>query len=60
MREARTRASQGRIPIGGTGRPYGYTCVMGKGKHEGSKRYVNEDEAKWVREMYRWLVDVTQ
>jgi len=56
MRGARTRADQGKIPIGGTGRLYGYTYIMGKGEHEGI-RYINEDEAKWVREMYRWLVD---
>lgn len=56
MRGARIRASQGKIPIGGTGRLYGYTYIMGKGDHEGV-RYVNEDQAKWVREMYRWLVD---
>jgi len=56
MRGARTRASQGKIPIGGTGKLYGYTYIVGKGKHEGI-RYINEDEARWVREMYRWLVD---
>ena len=56
MRGARTRAGQGKIPIGGTGKLYGYTYVMGKGEHEG-KRYVNEEGAKWVREMYRWLID---
>jgi len=56
MRGARTRASQGKIPIGGTGKLYGYTYIMGKGEHEGI-RYINEDQAKWVREMYHWLVD---
>ena len=56
MRGARMRASQGKIPIGGTGKLYGYSYIMGKGEHEGI-RYVNEDQAKWVREMYRWLVD---
>jgi len=56
MRGARTRASQGKIPIGGTGKLYGYSYIMGKGEHEGI-RYINEDQAKWVREMYRWLVD---
>ncbi|GAH82392.1 unnamed protein product, partial [marine sediment metagenome] len=56
MRGARTRASQGKIPIGGTGKLYGYSYIMGKGDHEGV-RYLNENEAKWVREMYRWLID---
>ena len=56
MRGARTRASQGKIPIGGTGKLYGYSYIIGKGKHEGI-RYVNEDQAKWVREIYHWLVD---
>ena len=56
MRGARTRAGQGKIPIGGTGKLYGYSYIMGKGEHEGI-RYINEDQAKWVREMYRWLVD---
>jgi site-specific DNA recombinase len=56
MRGARTRASQGKIPIGGTGKLYGYSYIIGKGEHEGI-RYVNEDQAKWVREMYHWLVD---
>ncbi len=56
MRGARTRASQGKIPIGGTGKLYGYSYIMGKGDHEGI-RYVNEDQAKWVREMFRWLID---
>lgn len=56
MRGARTRASHGKIPIGGTGKLYGYTYIVGKGDHEGI-RYINEDQAKWVREMYRWLVD---
>ncbi len=56
MRGARQRASQGKIPIGGTGKLYGYTYITGKGDHEGI-RYVNEDQARWVKEMYRWLVD---
>jgi len=56
MRGARTRADQGKIPIGGTGRLYGYSYIMGKGEHEGI-RYINEDQAKWVREMFRWLID---
>jgi site-specific DNA recombinase len=56
MRGARTRAKQGKIPIGGTGKLYGYTYMKGKGAHEGI-RYINEDEAKWVREIYRWFIE---
>jgi len=56
MRGARTRAGQGKIPIGGTGKLYGYTYITGKGDHEGI-RCINEDEAKWVREVFRWLID---
>jgi len=56
MRGARTRASRGKIPIGGTGKLYGYTYIVGKGDHEGV-RYINEEESRWVREMFRWLID---
>jgi site-specific DNA recombinase len=56
MRGARQRASQGKIPIGGTGKLYGYTYVRGKGEGQGI-RQINEEEAKWVREIYRWLVE---
>jgi len=56
MRGARTRASHGKIPIGGTGKLYGYTYIVGKGDHEGV-RYINEEETRWAREMFRWLTD---
>jgi len=56
MRGARQRASQGKIPIGGTGKLYGYTYMKGKGEGQGI-RVINEEEAKWVREIYRWLVE---
>jgi site-specific DNA recombinase len=56
MRGARARAKQGKIPIGGTGKLYGYTYMKGKGEHEGI-RYVDEEEAKWVREIYRWFLE---
>jgi len=47
MRGARTRADQGKIPIGGTGRLYGYSYIVGKGEHEGV-RYINEEEAGYL------------
>jgi site-specific DNA recombinase len=50
------RAKSGRL-LGGTGsKLYGYNYMPGKGVGEG-KRYVNEEQAKWVREMFRWLVE---
>lgn len=56
MLGVKQRAIQGKIPIGGTGKLYGYNYVKGKEENEGI-RIVNEGEAKWVREMYRWLVE---
>ncbi len=54
MRGRKARALSGRLPA--VGRLYGYTYMPGKGQGEGI-RYINEDQAKWVREIYRWLVE---
>ncbi len=54
MRGRKARALSGKLPA--VGRLYGYTYMPGKGQGEGI-RYINEDQAKWVREMYRWLVE---
>lgn len=56
MRGIKQRAKTGKIPSGRRGRLYGYTYVPGNGVGEGV-RYVNEDAAKWVREIFHWLVD---
>jgi len=56
MRGVRTRASQGKIPIGGSGKLYGYTYVPGKGVGEGV-RYINEPHAKWVKQIFHWFVN---
>lgn len=56
IRGRMSRALSGKIPAGGQGRLFGYTYVPGKGEGEGI-RHVNEDEALWVREMFRWLVE---
>ena len=56
MRGKRARAVAGRLPSGTGRRLYGYDYVKGKGIGEGV-RYVKEDEANWVRQMYAWLVD---
>ena len=37
------------------GRLYGYNYLCGKGAGEGV-RYVNEAEAKWVKQIFHWLV----
>ena len=54
MRGRKARALSGKLPA--VGRLYGYTYIPGKGQGEGI-RYIHEDQAKWVREIYRWLVE---
>ncbi len=56
MRGIRERVKGGRLPGGGKARLFGYTYLPGKGLSEGV-RYVNEEEARWVREIYRWFVE---
>lgn len=56
MRGKVARAKSGRLPGGRETRLYGYNYLPGKGIGEGI-RYINEAEAKWVREIYRWLVE---
>jgi site-specific DNA recombinase len=57
MRGRRTRALDKRkLPGGSHSRLYGYVYIRGKGEGQGI-RCINEDEAKWVREMYHWLID---
>ena len=56
MRGKRTRALAGKLPANSHANLYGYNYMPGKGIGEGI-RYVNENEAKWVREIYRWLVE---
>jgi site-specific DNA recombinase len=56
MRGKRARAAAGRLPANSHARLYGYTYIPGKGAGEGV-RYVNENEARWIREMFRWLVE---
>jgi len=54
MRGRKARALGGKLPA--YGHLYGYTYMPGKGHGEGI-RYINEGQAKWVREIYRWLVE---
>ena len=56
IRGRRTRALQGKLPSGSHARLYGYYYVTGKGVGEGI-RCTNESEAKWVEQIYRWLVE---
>lgn len=56
MRGKKTRALSGKLPANSHARLYGYDYMPGKGVGEGV-RYINEDEAKWIREMFRWLVE---
>ena len=54
MRGRRERVRAGKIPH--SGRLYGYTYLPGKGAGEGV-RYVNEAEAKWVKQIFHWVVN---
>ena len=56
MRGLRERAKSGRFPSGRRARLFGYDYIPGKGTGEGV-RYVNEAQAKWVREIFRWFVN---
>ena len=56
QRGARKRAEMGKIPFGGTGHLYGYLYNPGKGQGQGV-RIENPDESRWVKEMFRWLVE---
>jgi site-specific DNA recombinase len=56
MRGRMTRVRSGRLPGGRETKLYGCNYLPGKGIGEGI-RYINEAEAKWVREIYRWLVE---
>jgi len=56
MRGKRTRAERGRLPSGTGRKLYGYDYLAGKGIGEGI-RYENKEEARWVKEMYKWLVE---
>ena len=54
-RGLRKRAESGKLPSGHRGRLYGYNYIPGKGPGEGI-RYVNEDQAKWIRQIFQWYV----
>lgn len=56
MRGKKERAREGRIPCGGFARLYGYDYIRVT-QENGGRRVVNNNETKWVRQMFQWLVD---
>lgn len=55
QRGIRQRAKMGKFPSGIRARLYGYSYLSGSGIGEG-KRYVNEAEAKIVRDIFEWFI----
>ena len=55
MRGKKARAREGRMP-GAFHTTYGYDYIK-KGNENGGRRVINENEAKWVRQIYEWLVN---
>ena len=56
MRGKRERVKAGRLPGGRFSKLYGYNYLRGKGIGEGI-RYINEEEAKVVKEIYRLYIE---
>jgi site-specific DNA recombinase len=56
MRGKRAKAKAGRITCGGSAKLYGYHYHKATPEN-GGRRTINEDEAKWVRLIYQWLVN---
>jgi site-specific DNA recombinase len=55
-RGKRAKAKAGRITCGGSARLYGYNYHKAT-PEIGGRRTVNEEEAKWVRQVYEWYVN---
>jgi len=56
MRGRKARAQQGRVPVGGYSRLYGYDYISVR-EDNGGRRIVNENEAQWVKQIFTWLVN---
>ena len=56
MRGKKAKAQQGHMPCGGYARLYGYDYIK-VSERDGGRRVVNENEARYVRQMFTWLVD---
>ena len=54
MRGRRARIAKGKIP-GNRAKHFGFNYIPGKGEGEGI-RYINEDEAQWIRKWKDWLL----
>jgi site-specific DNA recombinase len=54
IRGKRARAAKGKIP-GNVAKTFGFSYIPGKGEGEGI-RYLNEDEAKWIRKWKDWIL----
>jgi site-specific DNA recombinase len=53
LRGIKERIKSGKLPGGQRSRLYGYLYIPGKGEGQGI-RVINENEAKWVRNIYTW------
>jgi site-specific DNA recombinase len=56
MRGKRARALAGKLPANSHAKLYGYSYMPGKGVGEGI-RYINEQQATVVRQIYQWLLE---
>jgi site-specific DNA recombinase len=56
MRGKRARALAGKLPGNSHAKLYGYSYMPGKGVGEGT-RYINEQQATIVRQVYQWLLE---
>ena len=54
MRGRRARIAKGKIP-GNRAKHFGFNYIPGKGEGEGI-RFINEDEAQWIRKWKDWLL----
>ena len=56
MRGKMAKAIMGKISHGGFARIYGYDYIS-VSQENGGRRVINENEAKWVKQIYNWLVN---
>jgi len=56
MRGKKAKAMLGQMAGGGFHRLYGYDYIK-VADNNGGRRVINENEAKWVRQIYQWLVN---
>jgi len=56
MRGKKAKARLGKIPGGGFHKIYGYDYIK-VAQVNGGRRIINENEAKWVKQIYDWLIN---